>query len=84
MENNKKTTPKDIKRPPISTPPIKGSDWIMNGINQLNQRLEGIDGRLRKVENQNSRILGWGSAMFLVLVTLQIVLKFFDIEISLK
>ncbi len=85
MENKDKTTPEDIGHPPTSTPPLRDSNWVMNGINRLDQRLEGMDERLRKVENQISKILGWGSAMFFFMVILQIVLKFTgSVEISFK
>ena len=62
----------------------------MHGINQLDgridkldERIDKLDERLRKVENKISKAMGWGTAMFLLLIVIQIVLKFANISISI-
>ena len=84
MENNKKTSPENAGQKPATTPLMSESNWIMNGINQLDRRIDGMDGRLRKVEKQISHMQGWGTAMFIILVILQIALRFVNVEIALK
>ncbi len=52
-------------------------------INRLDERLDKIDERLCAVENKISKAMGWGTAMFVLLVVIQIVLKFANISISI-
>lgn len=51
----------------------------MHAISQLDGRVDKIDERLRAVENKISKAMGWGTAMFLLLIVIQIVLKFANI-----
>ena len=84
MESKDKASPEDIgpRQPP--TPNPNDSNWVMNGINQLDGRIDKLDERLRAVENKISKAMGWGTAMFFLLIVIQIVLKFADISISIK
>ncbi|MCY4383138.1 MAG: hypothetical protein OXE44_08320 [Nitrospinae bacterium] len=52
-------------------------------LEQLDGRIDKIDERLRIVENKISKAMGWGTAMFLLLVVIQVVLKFANISISI-
>ena len=56
----------------------------MHGINQLDGRIDKLDERLRNVENKISKAMGWGTAMFVLLIVIQMVLKFANISISIK
>ncbi len=56
----------------------------MQGFTRLDERIDKIDERLRAVENKISKAMGWGTAMFLVLIVIQIVLKFANISISVN
>ncbi len=56
----------------------------MHRINRLDERLDKIDERLCAVEDKISKAMGWGTAMFLVLIVIQIVLKFANISISVN
>ncbi len=56
----------------------------MHGINQLDGRIDKLDERLRNVENKISKAMGWGTAMFVLLIAIQMVLKFANISISIK
>lgn len=52
-------------------------------LEQLDGRIDKIDERLRIVENKISKAMGWGTTMFLLLVVIQVVLKFANISISI-
>ena len=67
-----------------TTPPPNESNWIMHAISKLDGRVDKIDERLRAVENKISKAMGWGTAMFVLLVLIQIVLKFANISISVN
>ena len=54
----------------------------MHAINRLDERIDKIEERLSAVENKISKAMGWGTAMFLLLVVIQVVLKFPNISIS--
>jgi len=56
----------------------------MNGINMLNDRIDAIDERLRGVENKISKAMGWGAAMFVILIVIQIGLRLVNVSISFK
>ena len=58
-------------------------EQAMHRINRLDERLDKIDERLCAVENKISKATGWGTAMFLLLIVIQIVLKFVNISISI-
>lgn len=58
-------------------------EQAMHRINRLEERLEKIDERLCAVENKISKAMGWGTAMFFLLVLIQVVLKFANISISI-
>ena len=84
MENKDHASPEDIGPRQPSTPPPNESSWIMHGINQLDGRIDKLDERLRNVENKISKAMGWGTAMFVLLIAIQMVLKFANISISIK
>ena len=84
MADEERATPDDAgvaqTAPPVLVQGEAG--WIMQGINPLNARIDGLDERLRAVENKISKATGWVMAGFAIVVILQILLKFFDISIT--
>lgn len=87
MNNNEQSTPADVGQNQQTTPPpgsIGETTWVMNGINQLNARYDGLDERLRAIENKISKATGWLTAGIVLLALLQIGLKFIDISITVN
>ena len=84
MEGKGSVSPENIGPRQPTTPPPNESNWIMQGFTRLDERIDKIDERLRAVENKISKAMGWGTAMFLVLIVIQIVLKFTNISISVN
>lgn len=84
MEGKGSVSPENIGPRQPTTPPPNDSNWVMHAISQLNGRIDKIDERLRAVENKISKAMGWGTAMFLLLIVIQIVLKFANISISVN
>ena len=58
-------------------------EQAMHRINRLDERIGKIDERLCAVENKISKAMWWGTAMFVLLVVIQVVLKFANISISI-
>ena len=60
----------------------------MNAVNRLDERLEerynSLDQRLRDVEKAISSFKGYVTAIAVVLVIIQIVLRFIDFDISVS
>lgn len=87
MLSNQKPDPELSSPPPDQTTP---SDWIMNAINRLDDRVTENakiqDERLRTVENAISSFKGWLAAFGVGLVILQILafLAYRFLDISLK
>ena len=59
-------------------------EQAMHRINRLDEKIDKIDERLCAVENKISKAMGWGTAMFLLLVAIQVVLKFANVSISIN
>ena len=95
MVDREKATPADVG----ASQPIEprqdgdGSSWVLNGINQINEkidrlddrlngRIDNLDERIRLVENKINRATGWVMAVGAVIVVLQLVLEFFDISVT--
>ena len=81
MVDKNQVSPNEVGEPQLTTPPVGESGWIMNGLNQLNDRVDKIDERLRLVENKLSKIMGWGTAMFFIVIILQVVLEYLNLLI---
>lgn len=84
MEGKDNVSPENIGPRHPTTPPPNDSNWVMHAINQLDGRIDKLDERLRAVENKISKAMGWGTAMFLLLVVIQVVLKFANVSISIN
>ena len=96
MASNDTATPErgNDQTPPPNRPAGELA-WIREGINKLDGRInrldqrvdekfDKLDERLRKVENKISTAAGWMAAGFAALLLLQVMLRFFDVSISLK
>ena len=91
MADSKPTTPEDSlnSAPPPPSSLQSDASWIMQGINQLNDRIvelsgkvDRLDDRLRTLENKFSKAAGWAAAIFTIAVFLQIALRFVTISVS--
>ena len=88
MDNeNSEVTPDSHTISP-SPLPRGESQWILNALNdmrdRLDERYDRLDERLRKIENTLSTYKGYLIAGFAVLTVLSVVLRFVNLDASLR
>ena len=81
MENSSQTPASTPTLPPEPTP--KGElGWVMQSLNRLETKIDGLDDRLRLIEGRMNKIMGGLVIVGFILVVVQIILKLPNISIT--